>query len=68
MIKRLTGEQETEYYFGIIDFLTEYYWKRWSEHTIKSINEDGRKISIVDPQFYRDRFVSFLKEQTKIDV
>ena len=66
--RRIASEQETEYYFGIIDFLTEYDFKRWTEHTFKSIYEDGKKISIIPPKEYRDRFSSFLKEQIKVEL
>ena len=49
------------FYLGIIDLLQKYGFKKSSEHKIRSFYEDGKKISIVKPEYYRTRFIQFLE-------
>ncbi|EIE18182.1 PIP5K-domain-containing protein [Coccomyxa subellipsoidea C-169] len=49
-------------YFGIIDILQEYNMTKRLEHGYKSIFNNGRTISAVDPKHYSRRFQDFLKK------
>ncbi|KAK9917488.1 hypothetical protein WJX75_004962 [Coccomyxa subellipsoidea] len=49
-------------YFGIIDILQEYNMSKRLEHGYKSIFNNGRTISAVDPRHYSRRFQEFLKK------
>eukprot|EP00884_Botryococcus_braunii_P012486 jgi/Botrbrau1/21238/Bobra.39_2s0036.1 len=49
-------------YFGIIDILQEYNMSKRIEHGFKSIINDGKAISAVDPRQYARRFQDFLKK------
>jgi len=51
---------ETVLYFGIIDFLQKYNLRKRVEHGVKSVVQDGRAISVVEPKAYAKRFLSFL--------
>lgn len=48
------------YFMGIIDILTHYGKKKKIEHMIKTIAHSKASISCAPPQFYAQRFVSFL--------
>ena len=49
------------YYLGIIDICTPYNTVKKIEHFWKSMTEDRREISCVDPDFYGERFLNFMK-------
>jgi hypothetical protein len=49
------------YFFGIIDVLTIYTPQKRFETLFKSIYQDGKSISAVDPVYYGRRFVEFVK-------
>ncbi|CAF0920939.1 unnamed protein product [Brachionus calyciflorus] len=49
-------------YFGIIDILQSYRFKKKLEHTLKSMITDGSKISVCRPSFYAQRFINFMTE------
>ena len=54
------------YYFGIIDILTKYNWKKKLEHAWKGWKESEEpKISPIPPVRYGDRFVRFMVSQTR---
>ncbi|KAJ6793046.1 phosphatidylinositol 4-phosphate 5-kinase 9-like [Iris pallida] len=48
-------------YLGIIDILQEYNMTKKIEHAYKSLQFDSLSISAVDPEFYSDRFLSFIQ-------
>lgn len=48
-------------YLGIIDILQEYDMTKKIEHTYKSLLFDPLSISAVDPKFYSQRFLNFIK-------
>ncbi|CAL8463328.1 g2862 [Coccomyxa elongata] len=48
-------------YFGIIDILQEYNMSKRLEHGYKSMFNDGRTISAVNPKTYSRRFQEFLE-------
>ncbi|CAO2829917.1 unnamed protein product [Amaranthus hypochondriacus] len=49
-------------YLGIIDILQDYNLKKKIEHTSKSLLLDPMTISVVEPNFYARRFISFLEK------
>ncbi|EPS61557.1 hypothetical protein M569_13238, partial [Genlisea aurea] len=49
-------------YLGIIDILQEYNMKKKIEHAYKSVQFDSVSISAVDPSFYSQRFLEFIKK------
>ncbi|KAK6152356.1 hypothetical protein DH2020_014991 [Rehmannia glutinosa] len=49
-------------YLGIIDILQEYNMSKKIEHAYKSIQFDSVSISAVDPTFYSERFLEFIKK------
>ena len=55
-------------YMGIIDLLQKYGFKKNTEHRIRSLYEDGKKISIVKPEFYRKRFLEFVEGIFKVAI
>ncbi|ONK70985.1 uncharacterized protein A4U43_C04F3530 [Asparagus officinalis] len=48
-------------YLGIIDILQDYNISKKIEHAYKSIQFDSLSISAVDPEFYSQRFLSFIQ-------
>jgi len=60
-IRTMNEEGGEEIYFiGIIDILIEYATKKKMEHMFKSIAYDAEEVSVVDPEFYRNRFFKFI--------
>jgi len=53
---------EEIYYIGIIDILIEYAAKKKVEHLLKWIAYAGEEVSVVEPEFYKQRFDKFIKE------
>ncbi|KAK4419270.1 Phosphatidylinositol 4-phosphate 5-kinase [Sesamum alatum] len=49
-------------YLGIIDILQEYNISKKLEHAYKSMQFDSVSISAVDPSFYSERFLDFIKK------
>ncbi|VVA97055.1 unnamed protein product [Arabis nemorensis] len=49
-------------YLGIIDILQEYNMTKKIEHAYKSLHFDSISISAVDPTFYSQRFLEFIKK------
>lgn len=49
-------------YLGIIDILQEYNMSKKIEHAYKSLQFDSLSISAVDPTFYSQRFLEFIKK------
>jgi 1-phosphatidylinositol-4-phosphate 5-kinase len=49
-------------YLGIIDILQEYNMTKKIEHAYKSLHFDSLSISAVDPTFYSQRFLEFIKK------
>ncbi|WOK94893.1 phosphatidylinositol 4-phosphate 5-kinase 9 [Canna indica] len=48
-------------YLGIIDVLQEYNVAKKVEHAYKSLQYDSVSISVVDPEFYAQRFLKFIQ-------
>lgn len=48
-------------YLGIIDILQEYNLRKKIEHTYKSIQYSPLSISVVEPNFYSERFLKFVR-------
>ena len=57
----LSGDGESLYELGIIDFLQVYNTKKKVTHAIKSVVHQGDQLSTVHPGLYADRFVEFAK-------
>lgn len=56
-----TGEvHDVILFFGIIDILQDYSFRKWAEHTYKSLQTDPNSISAVDPKLYSKRFQDFI--------
>ena len=55
---------EEIYFIGIIDILQVYNMSKRMETMIKSITQDKRKISSVNANFYAQRFIQFIKENS----
>ena len=56
-----TGPREpVVLYFGIIDFLQEYNWRKRAEHAWKATVHDARAVSVCDSAAYSHRFQEFL--------
>ncbi|KAJ1548997.1 Phosphatidylinositol-4-phosphate 5-kinase [Cladochytrium tenue] len=55
------------YYIGIIDIFTRYDGVKRFEHFVKSVVQDGRKISAVNPTLYKERFLEFLHSSVLAD-
>lgn len=49
-------------YLGIIDILQDYNISKKIEHAYKSIQYDSVSISAVDPTFYSERFLEFIRK------
>lgn len=49
-------------YLGIIDILQGYNMSKKIEHAYKSFQFDSLSISAVDPIFYSQRFLEFIKK------
>ncbi|KAE8721907.1 Phosphatidylinositol 4-phosphate 5-kinase 9 [Hibiscus syriacus] len=49
-------------YLGIIDILQEYNMTKKIEHAYKSLQFDSLSISAVDPTFYSQRFLDFIRK------
>lgn len=49
-------------YLGIIDILQEYNLRKKIEHAYKSIQFDSMSISAVEPTFYSQRFLQFIRK------
>ncbi|KAL2502706.1 Phosphatidylinositol 4-phosphate 5-kinase 9 [Forsythia ovata] len=49
-------------YLGIIDILQEYNISKKIEHAYKSFQFDSVSISVVDPTFYSQRFLEFIRK------
>ena len=48
------------YFVGVIDTLTEYNFKKMSEHTIKKLLYNATDISAIPPRPYRQRFMRYV--------
>ncbi|CAL5040665.1 unnamed protein product [Urochloa decumbens] len=48
-------------YLGIIDILQEYNFRKKIENTYKSIQYNSLSISVVEPNFYSERFLKFIR-------
>jgi len=48
-------------YLGIIDILQEYNIRKKIEHAYKSIQYNSLSISVVEPNFYSERFLKFIQ-------
>lgn len=48
-----------QFYFGLIDILQEWNWKKWQERTFKVniLQKDGTGLSAIEPVAYRKRFM-----------
>eukprot|EP01125_Pyxidicula_operculata_P012927 TRINITY_DN4256_c0_g1_i4.p1 TRINITY_DN4256_c0_g1~~TRINITY_DN4256_c0_g1_i4.p1 ORF type:complete len:469 (-),score=119.42 TRINITY_DN4256_c0_g1_i4:124-1530(-) len=58
-----TPEGRSEvYYVGIIDVLIKYAAKKKMEHFVKSFAYAGEEVSVVAPNFYKDRFYRFISD------
>lgn len=69
--ERIPGDNQVEtfheaydvvLYLGIIDILQEYNMSKKIEHAYKSIQFDSVSISAVDPVFYSERFLEFIRK------
>ncbi|KAK4345551.1 hypothetical protein RND71_035727 [Anisodus tanguticus] len=49
-------------YVGIIDILQEYNLRKKIEHAYKSVQFDSMSISVVEPTFYSQRFLEFIRK------
>ncbi|KAK4377545.1 hypothetical protein RND71_003841 [Anisodus tanguticus] len=49
-------------YVGIIDILQEYNTRKKIEHAYKSVQFDSMSISAVEPTFYSQRFLEFIRK------
>jgi 1-phosphatidylinositol-4-phosphate 5-kinase len=56
----LKGDNDKIYYFGIIDFLQKYSFRKVMETWIKGFYSNSKKISCVHPKYYAERFIEFL--------
>ncbi|KAK9070999.1 hypothetical protein SSX86_009567 [Deinandra increscens subsp. villosa] len=54
-------------YMGIIDILQDYSMRKKIEHAYKSVRYDPMSISVADPKFYANRFISFLEKVFPLD-
>jgi len=51
------------YFLGIIDIFTSFNFKKRCESYYKSVLNDARAVSAVNPKFYAKRFLGFIKSQ-----
>jgi 1-phosphatidylinositol-4-phosphate 5-kinase len=49
-------------YFGIIDILTNYDFRKRMESNLKAVVNGKAAISAVNPQYYAKRFQDFMKK------
>ncbi|VDM54626.1 unnamed protein product [Angiostrongylus costaricensis] len=56
------GDSDIFYFYSIIDILQNYRLLKKMEHTWKAILHDGDSISVHNPNFYAQRFLSFMTE------
>jgi 1-phosphatidylinositol-4-phosphate 5-kinase len=52
------------YYFGIIDILTLYNWRKRGESWFKSLKYNKDDISAVSPKRYARRFIEYMRAGT----
>ena len=50
-------------FLGIIDILQQYKLKKKMEHAWKSAVHDGNSVSVTRPDFYKQRFLSFISDK-----
>ena len=50
------GTEGDVFYFGIVDVLQPYTLKKQLEHSLKSLVQDKKKMTIVEPALYSQRF------------
>lgn len=48
------------YFLGLVDILTQYDFKKKSEHALKRLIYDTEEISAIPPTPYRERFVKYM--------
>ena len=61
----IEGERGDEiYYFGIIDILQQYNFRKRGENLIKGFSYDTTQISAVHPNLYASRFSKFILENS----
>jgi len=49
-------------YIGIVDILTPYGWRKWTETFIRGRLQCGSDISCQHPKYYGDRFLDFMRD------
>lgn len=59
--KSLRQVYDVVLYIGIIDILQEYSMRKKVEHAYKSIKYNPLSISVVEPRFYSERFLKFIR-------
>jgi hypothetical protein len=60
-----SGSKKDEIYFmGIIDVLQQYNNKKAAENFFKGFKHDRKEISAVNPKWYAERFVNFMKKHS----
>lgn len=63
--KYVSACEDYYYHLSIIDYLQEFNWDKFLENRAKSLinkKKDHNMISAVEPNYYRTRFVNFMKE------
>lgn len=63
-IRAKTPSKEV-YFLGIVDILTQYDFKKRSEHMLKSLVYYSDEISAIPPTPYRERFVKYIASITE---
>ena len=58
----LKGNENKIFYFGIIDFLQKYTFRKVMETWIKGLYCNSKNISCVHPKYYADRFLRFMNK------
>ncbi|KAM3297926.1 hypothetical protein ACQJBY_039732 [Aegilops geniculata] len=59
--KSLRQVYDVVLYIGIIDILQEYSMRKKVEHAYKSVKYNPQSISVVEPRFYSERFLNFIR-------
>jgi len=54
------GTEGDVFYFGIVDVLQPYTLKKQLEHSLKSLVQDKKKMTIVEPALYSQRFQAYI--------
>ena len=54
-------------HIGIIDFLTSYTCAKKIEKSAKKLTADASKISVADPNFYGERFKTWMRDNVLKD-